>query len=166
MTEKLIMKDINIPDGILHDSKLYNVSFENNELILSFEFNYSPEDYTTTEFAEKYKDYKTCHVKCKLPDGYLWFHNAYLETSVKKDKYKARVLSIREFVDFANKEIKKRNQKGGALWDYIHTFVSPNIRTAKIELGIYSSKYKGTVYQSCTLELETEEIEFVWEKAK
>lgn len=167
MTEKLIMQDMNIPDGMLHDSKLYNVSLENNELILSFETCYCPENYAISEFVKKYKDYKVCHVKCKFADENSFFCNAYLETSVdKKSKYKACVLSIQEFVDFAKKEIKERNKKGGALWDYIHTFVSPNIRTAKIELGTYSSKYKGTIYQSCTLELETEEIEFVWEQTK
>ena len=166
MTEKLIMKDMNIPDGILHDSKLYNVSLENNELTLSFETYYYPDDYTTTEFVEKYKDFTKCHIKCKLnADNVKYrFDNALIETGInKKNKYEGRILSIPEFVDTANEEIKKRKEKGYHSWEYIDTAVTPNIRSVLIELSTYGWKYKRNNFRTCSLRLFTEEVEFIWE---
>lgn len=166
MTEKLIMKDMNIPDGILHDSKLYNVSLENNELTLSFETHYYPEDYTTTEFVEKYKDFTKCHIKCKLDKGNIKysFDDVTFETNPnKKSKYTGLILSVPEFIEIANKEIKKRKEKGYLSWVYLDTVVSPNTRSVKIELSTWGWKYKRNDYHTCTLKLFTEEVEFIWE---
>lgn len=51
MTEKYIMSEHNIPDGILHDQDLYNISYDGNALTLSFETHFYPQDYTDTTFA-------------------------------------------------------------------------------------------------------------------
>lgn len=54
MTEKYIMSENSIPDGMLHDQNLYDISLENNELTLSFDTHFYPQNYTDTSFAEKY----------------------------------------------------------------------------------------------------------------
>ena len=54
MTEKYVMKENHIPDGILHDRDLYNIALEDNVLVLSFNIVYYPENYSNS-FGEKYK---------------------------------------------------------------------------------------------------------------
>lgn len=110
MTEKYIMSENNIPDGILHDQDLYNVSYNDNVLTLSFETHFYPQDYTDTTFAEKYKDFTKCHIKCKLEDEL--FCDVHLETSIdKNNNYKGKIISVEEFTEIANKEIKNEKRK-------------------------------------------------------
>lgn len=161
MTEKYIMSENNIPDGILHDQDLYNVSYKDNMLTLSFETHYYPQDYTDTTFAEKYKDFTKCHIKCKLEDEY--FCSSELKTSFnKKNMYRVKSISIAEFTALANSEMEMQKENKCNPWEYLHIFVSPNTRQAVIELSIYV-KYEGVNYSMCNLELNTNEIEFIWE---
>lgn len=156
MTEKYIMKENSIPDGILHDQNLCDISLQNNDLILTFETHYYPQDYIDTTFAEKYKDFTKCHIKCTLGDRF--FCNAILATALdKKDNFKGKCLSIENFVEITKKELCKKN-----IIQYLHTHVSPGMRSASIELCIWI-KYKRVIYGTCTLELDTEELEFIWE---
>lgn len=162
MTEKLIMSENNIPDGLLHDQDLYEISLENGILTLSFDIFLSEEEYGCSDFAKKYFKYKKCHIKCCLEDEA--YCDVRLETSLDKHKKgKFQYLSISDFVEIANKEIKKIADKGWHPWEYLYTYISPNINNAKIELCIYGMKYKGTDYSMCTLEFETKELEFIWE---
>lgn len=160
MTEKYIMRENYIPDGILHDHDLYNVSIDDNVLTLSFETHLFS-DQKGNEFCEKYKNFTKCHIKCRLEDEY--FCNAELKTSFnRKNMYKAKSISIAEFVDLANSEIQKQKGKKCNSWEYLYTYASPNINKAVIELSIYA-KYEGVIYSMCNLELNTKEIEFIWE---
>lgn len=160
MTEKYIMRENYIPDGILHDHDLYNVSIDNNVLTLSFETHLFS-DQKGNEFCEKYKNFTKCHIKCRLEDEY--FCNAELKTSFnRKNMYKVKSISIAEFVDLANSEIQKQKGKKCNPWEYLYTYVSPNINEAVIELSIYA-KYEGVIYSMCNLELNTKEIDFIWE---
>lgn len=110
MTEKYIMSENNIPDGILHDQDLYNVSYNDNVLTLSFETHFYPQDYTDTTFAEKYKDFTKCHIKCRLEDKY--FCDVHLETALdKNNNYKGKIISVEEFTEIANKEKKNEMRK-------------------------------------------------------
>lgn len=164
MAERLIMNNMNVPDGILHDQALSNVSLENNVLTLSFDIHFFSEDIGTQ--SEKYKAFTKCHIKCKLDEDDMkyGFDEACLESSPdKENRYKGCILSISEFVDIANEDIRMRKEKEWHSWDYLHTFISPNTRQAKIELCICDLKYKGKIYTKCNLELSTEEIEFIWE---
>lgn len=162
MTEKYIMRENNIPDGMLHDQALYKISLENGILTLSFDIFLSEEEYGNIDFAKKYSEYKRCHIRCVLGDDY--FCNTRLETSSDKNgKGKTAYLSLDDFVEIASKEIKKRAEKEQCPWAYLYTYVSPGISSAKIELSIYDMQYKGTDYSMCTLELETKEIEYIWE---
>lgn len=161
MTEKYIMSENYIPDVILHDQDLYNISLQDNELILSFETHFYPQDYTDTTYAEKYKDFTKCHIKCILDKED--FGRVTLETSLnKKNVYKGKWVSLKEFVEIANKEIKMRKDKGYWSWEYLDTSVCPNVRCANITLAIWI-KYKRTIYTECTFNLYTDEIEFIWE---
>lgn len=163
MTEKYVMNENSIPDGILHDQDLYNVSYSDNVLTLSFETHFYPQDYTDTTFAEKYKDFTQCHIKCRLEDEY--FCNAELKTSInQKNVYRVKSISVAEFINLANLEMKKRKEskKKYNPWGYLNTFVSPDIRQAVITLSVYA-KYEGVNYSICNLELNTDEIEFIWE---
>lgn len=158
MTEKFVMRENNIPDGMLHDQNLYEISLENGVLTLSFNIFLNEEEYKENDFAKKYFEYKKCHIRCRLEDES--FCDARLEaTQNKHGKGKFQYLSIIEFVEIANKEIRERADNP---WEYLYTYVSPNIRSAKIELCA-DIKYKGTNYSMCTLELETNEIEYIWE---
>lgn len=161
MIEKFVMNEHTIPDGILHDQDLYNVSYNDKVLTLSFETHFYPQDYTDTTFAEKYKDFTKCHIKCKLEDES--FCDVHLETSLdKNNNYKSKIISVETFTEIANKEIKKRNEKNYWAWEYCDINVSPNIRSLAIELHIWL-KYKRVVYTNCILMLNTNEIEFIWE---
>lgn len=152
MVEKYIMLENDIPDGILHDQYLYDISLQNNELTLSFEVHYYPQNYSNTSFAQKYKDFTKCHINFKLM--YEERYNVRLESGMnRKGKCKVQYLSFKEFVDVADES---------GLGAYLFTYVSPDISSAKIELTI-DLKYKGTDYSMCTLEFETDEIEYIWE---
>jgi len=161
MTEKFVMSENNIPDGMLHDQNLYEISLENGVLTLSFNIFLSKEEYGENDFAKKYFEYKKCHIKCRLEDES--FCDARLEsTQNKHGRGKFQYLSISEFVEITDKEIRERTNKELYPWEYLYTYVSPNIRSAKIELCA-DIKYKGTDYSMCILELETKEIEYIWE---
>ncbi len=161
MIEKLMISEIDIPDGILHDQNLYNIALENNILTLSFETHYYPNDYTNTAFAQKYKDFTKCHIKCSLDNES--FCNVELKTTLNKNnEYKAKTIPITEFVQIAFAEINKRCKKGYYTWEYISTAISPNYKNALIELSIWL-KYKRTEYTNCTLCLYTDKIEYIWE---
>lgn len=158
MTEKYIMSENKIPYGILHDQNLDDISFRNNELTLSFEIHFYPQNYTDTAFAEKYKDFKKCQIKCTLEDRY--FCNAVLKTTLdKNDNYKAKYLSIEKFAEIAANEINMKNKNP---CEYLNMYISPGINSALIELSV-CIKYKRVNYSMCTLELNTKEIEFIWE---
>ena len=162
MIEKLVMRENSIPDGILHDQDLYKIELNGKELTLSFKTYYYPQDYTKAEFAERYKDFTKCHIKCRLEND--CFCSVTLTSALnKKNSYKGKVLSVAEFVEIANAEMKKREKKGYHPWEYVYTYISPNCRCAIIELSIWSLKYKGTDYGTCLLELDTDEIEYIWE---
>lgn len=161
MTEKFVMRENNIPDGMLHDQNLYEISLKNEVLTLSFNIFLSKEEYGDNDFAKKYFAYKKCYIRCHLEEES--FCDARLETMQNKyGRGKFQYLSISEFVEIADKEIRKRADNGLTSWEYLYTYVSPDIRSAKIELCA-DIKYKGTDYSTCTLELETNEIEFIWE---
>lgn len=162
MTEKFVMSENTIPDGMLHDQDLYKISLENGILTLSFDIFLSREEYGNSAFAKKYFEYKKCHIRCKLRD------EAYCEVNLKSalnKKYRGKMqyLTLKEFADIANKELEKSSKKRGQPWEYLYTYVLPNVNSVKIELCIYDMKYKGVNYSMCTLELETEEIEYIWE---
>lgn len=161
MTEKFIMCESNIPDGILHDQKLSGVSLKDDVLTLTFDTHLFSDD-VGSEFCEKYKDFTKCHIKCKFVDKDYFCYVVLKSTPNKNNKFKAEYISFEDFVAFANKEIKKRNEKGYNHWTYLDTYVSPNINSAMINLNIWC-KFKRTEYSSCTLELSTKEIEFIWE---
>ena len=86
-----------------------------------------------------------------------------METSLNKNNnYKGKIISVEEFTEIANKEIKKRKEKNYWAWEYISTNISPNMRSLAIELHIWL-KYNSVVYTNCILVLNTNEIEFIWE---
>lgn len=161
MTEKYIMRENSIPDGMLHDQDLYEISLKDGILILSFNIFLSKEEYGDSDFAKKYFEYRKCHIRCKIENEE--YCEVYLKSSLNK-KFKGIIqyLSLADFVDIANKEITKRTEKGFHPWEYLYTYVSPNIRSLAIELHIWL-KYKRVVYTNCILVLNTNEIEFIWE---
>lgn len=155
------MSENSIPDGMLHDQNLYEISLNNGILTLSFNIFLSKEEYKDNDFAKKYFKFKKCHIRCKIENEE--YCDVYLSSFLnKKLKGKIQYLSLADFVDIANKEITKRAEKGLLPWEYLYTYVSPNINNARIELSI-DMNYKRTNYLMCTLELETNEIKYIWE---
>lgn len=152
MVEKYIMRENDIPDGMLHDQRMYNISFDDNIVTLSFNVQLDKEEYKNSDFARKYFEYKKCHIRFKLKREEEY--NVQLASAInRKGKCKVQYLSFKEFVDVADES---------CLGAYLFTYVSPDISSAKIELTI-DLKYKGTDYSMCTLEFETDEIEYIWE---
>lgn len=161
MTEKLILPQNNIPDGILHDQDLYSVSLDDNTLTLSFETHLFP-DHKGNEFCERYKDFTKCHIKCRFENEFPFDSCAELKTTADSEmEYKVKMVSISEFAELANAELKKRKKKPSLPWEYLYTYTS-NVRNAVIELSIQAN-YRGTEYTMCTLQLTTDEIEYIWE---
>ncbi|MDE5604090.1 MAG: hypothetical protein K2I73_00730 [Eubacterium sp.] len=161
MTEKFVLREHFIPDGILHDQDLYEVKLENNVLTLSFEVHCFSDH--SASFVEKYKDFTKCHIKCKLSDEQYCESEVELRTCInKKKQYITQIVPIEEFVDLANKEILRRRKKDFYPGEYIGTGVGANFGMVHIEL-FFDLKYKRKEYDGCTLNLHTEEIEFIWE---
>ena len=160
MTEKFVLREHYIPDGFLHDQDLYEVKLENNVLTLSFEVHCFSDH--SASFVEKYKDFTKCHIRCKFEDDKYFGPEVELKTvRNKKGIYKVKVISISEFAEIANKEIGDRKKKGYWPWEYLYSSVSPS-GEAQIDLSIWI-KYKGTEYLGCSINIDTEEIEFVYE---
>lgn len=63
MTEKYIMSENSIPDGILHDQCLCDISLQDNELALMFKTRFYPQDYTDTSFTEKIQEFHKMQYK-------------------------------------------------------------------------------------------------------
>lgn len=162
MTEKFVMNDNHIPDGMLHDQSLYEVSLENDILILSFNILLSEKEYGESDFARKYLEYKKCHIKCVLIDERHC--EACLLTALDK-KYRGRFqyLPLKDFIAAANEAIRRGIEKDLHPLQYLYTYVSPDINTAKIELCA-DIKYNRADYSMCTLELAVKEMEFIWEE--
>jgi hypothetical protein len=158
MIEKYVMSENDIPDGILHDQNLCNVIFEDNVLTLSFDIKYFDE-YDDSEFAQKYKDFTKCHIKCKLKDEY--FCSVMLETSLnKKLEGRSKEISIIEFVKMVNEYLTSDSKN---MLQYLYTYTSPGTNSAIIELSTCEIKYKRKMYSTCVLNLSTEQIEYIWE---
>lgn len=68
MEEILDVRNINIPDGVLHDRKLRRASFLNGELTLEFNIEIYEQDYIDKSYCERYKNYKSCFVTAKVDD--------------------------------------------------------------------------------------------------
>lgn len=66
MTEKFVLREHYIPDGILHDQDLYEVKLKNGELILTFE-THCYNDHNAS-LVEKYSDFTKCHIRCKFEE--------------------------------------------------------------------------------------------------
>lgn len=163
MVESYLMKEHYIPDGILHDQNLYAIKLENNVLTLSFEIYYYPQNYRDASLVEKYKDFTRCHIKCLLDEEESEYCDAELITVRNKKKvHKTKTMELSEFVDLANKEIGKRNEKGFFPWTYLDTSVSPNCHALSIQLSTWT-KYKRTAYSQSSINLYTDKIEFIWE---
>ena len=161
MTEKYILNEHIIPDGIMHDQELNNISFDGDTLILSFDIHYYPKNYTDTALVEKYKDFKICRVKCKINDDF--FSEVLISTSPDKKRiYQVKEMPIEEFIGLANKEIKKRKEKGYFAWSYNNIVLSPNTNLVTIELSIWL-KLKRKIYTTCQIILDTNEIKYIWE---
>lgn len=158
MKEKFVLSEHCIPDGILQDQILYDIKLENRELTLSFKIHYCAEDYIDTGFAEKYKGFTKCQIKCILKEGEA--DNAFkaeLTTALDNENvFKTKVITLFELVEVANKAIEKSR------FEYLGTDISPNIRGAIVDLMI-CLEYNGTLYSSCKLQLYTDEIEYIWE---
>jgi hypothetical protein len=162
MIEKYIMSENIIPDGILHDQDLYNVALDDDELTLSFNIKFYPNNYTDISLVQKYKDFKKCHIKCKLQD--TLFCSAMLETSLNKNlEGKSKEISITEFVKIVKDDMQANHRKNANRWQYLYTYTSPNCHIAIIELSTYGIKYKRKTYSTCVLELNTDEIKYIWE---
>ena len=71
-------------------------------------------------------------------------------------------MPIEEFIELANKEIKKRKEKGYFAWSYNNIVLSPNTNFVTIELSIWL-KLKRKIYTTCQIILDTNEIEYIWE---
>lgn len=161
MTEKYILNEHIIPDGIMHDQELNNISIDCDTLTLCFDIHYYPQNYTDTTLVEKYKDFKICRVKCKI--NYDFFSEVLISTCPDKNRiYQVKKMPIEEFAELANKEIKKRKEKGYFAWSYNAVGISPNTNLVTIELSIWL-KLKRKTYTTCQIILETNEIEYIWE---
>ena len=160
MTEKYSMCAHTIPDGILHDQELVDLSLNGAELVLSFKTHLFS-DMKGNAFCERYKEFTKCHMKARICDASLCI--AEISTAVnKQNAFTVRVLTISEFVRKAQEILCNAKEMSKNPWTYLYTYISPDIGSAQILLDI-SMKYKHKLYTMCRLEFNTQEIDFHWE---
>ena len=167
MTETLDMKDIKIPDGILHDQQLEFVEFNKAEgkLVLNLKTHLFS-DYVGNEFCEKYKDYSKCSMICDLAvdDYFDCFNYVVFETIQKENIFKSKILPIAEFEYIVNEEIKKQNLLWNHTnWTYVDTYINPNTNSAIINLSGCFLKGKYRKFHPCNLNIRVKTISWNWE---
>ena len=59
MKSTLDLSTIDIPYGVLHDQRLRRIEFENNKMVLKFDVELYPQNYTD-DFYKAYQEYKHC----------------------------------------------------------------------------------------------------------
>lgn len=100
MVEKMLLKNMSIPYGVLHDQKLLCVKQENGRLIFNFEIEVFKNNYIGERYL-KYKDFKYCDMIVELgaedDDTYQ------LSTSVDgHNKFQGLLIDKEEFLNFIN----------------------------------------------------------------
>lgn len=153
MEDILDVKNIHIPDGVLHDQKLKSAGLNGNVLTLVFDIEVYENDYYLLDFYKKFKDFKICTVTIEC-DG----SNVMLLGN-KNNKIKGAWIELDEFVNYVN--------NSGAVFNFYDIFAS-GAYEVHIEFVVnnYSNKnikfrkYKGI--NTAILEVNTDKITFEW----
>ena len=153
MTSEFDMSTINIPYGVLHDSCLKSVTYENNKMTFSFDVNIYPEDYTDN-FYKQYKDFKHCNMTVEMvkePWNYFVF-----ETCMNnRGKIKGLSINREAFLDAVNSAVRVT---------FVECAVSDN--EFKIELSVNfwhaKGKRKYRKYDMCYISLDATKVIWEW----
>lgn len=140
MVEKMFLKNMDIPYGVLHDQKLLSVNQENNNLIFTFEIDTFEEDYQSDLYL-KYKNFNRCDMIVEMAEEPLNYFE--LLTPINNhNKFEGISLNIEEFINYINESVA--------------TFVScfANEYSFRVELAVnfYKSE-KLKKYSMCNIEL-------------
>lgn len=153
MVEKLFLKNMSIPYGVLHDQKLFCVKQENGRLIFTFLIDIFEQNYLS-DFYLKYKDFNRCDMIVELgeedDDSYQ------LLTPVDRhNKFHGLLIDKEEFLNSVN----------DAVATFDDSLTNGYSFTVNLDINFYNSqkfkKYKK--YSTCLIEIYTDKsVSFEW----
>lgn len=153
MVEKMLLKNMSISYGVLHDQKLLCVKQENGRLIFNFEIEVFKNNYIG-EWYLKYKDFKYCDMIVELgaedDDTYQ------LSTSVDgHNKFQGLLIDKEEFLNFIN----------DAEVTFVDCRANESSFAVNLDINFCNSQnfkmYKR--YSTCSIEIYTDKsVRFKW----
>lgn len=153
MVERLLLKNMSIPYGVLHDQKLLCVKQENGRLIFTFEIEIFENNYIG-EWYLKYKDFNRCDMIVELgtedDDSYQ------LITAVDShNNFQGLLIDKHEFLNFAN----------DAKVTFVDCRANEYSFAVNVDINFCNSqnfkKYKR--YSTCSIEIYTDKsVRFKW----
>lgn len=153
MVETLLLKNMSIPYGVLHDQKLFCVKQENGRLIFTFLIDIFEQNYLS-DFHLKYKDFNRCDMIIELGEE---DDNSYqLLTPVDRhNKFHGLLIDKEEFLNYVN----------DAVVTFVDCYANGYSFTVNWDINFYNSqnlkKYKK--YSMCQIEIYTDKsVSFKW----
>lgn len=129
MVETLLLENMSIPYGVLHDQKLLCVKQENSRLIFTFLIDIFEQN-NLSDFCLKYKDFNRCDMIVELgveeDDGYR------LTTSVDShNKFHGLLIDKEEFLNSVN----------GAVVTFVDCHANEYSFTVNLDINFYNSQH-------------------------
>lgn len=153
MVETLLLENMFIPYGVLHDQKLFCVKQEKGRLIFTFLIDILEQNYLS-DFHLKYKDFNRCDMIIELgaedDDSYR------LLTSVDRhNQFHGLLIDKEEFLNYVNDTVVT----------FVDCYANEHSFTVNLDINFYNSqnlkKYKK--YSMCQIEIYTyKSVSFKW----
>lgn len=150
MVERLLLKNMSIPYGVLHDQKLLCVKQENGRLIFTFEIEIFENNYIG-EWYLKYKDFNRCDMIVKLgSEDDDEYH--FLTAVDSHNNFQGLLIDKHEFLNFAN----------DAKVTFVDCHANGYSFTVNFDINSCNSQ-KFKKYSMCNIEIYTDKsVSFKW----
>lgn len=150
MVEKMLLKNMSIPYGVLHDQKLLCVKQENGRLIFTFEIEIFENNYIG-EWYLKYKDFNRCDMIVKLgSEDDDEYH--FLTAVDSHNKFHGLLIDKEKFLNFAN----------DAKVTFVDCHANGYSFTVNFDINSCNSQ-KFKKYSMCNIEIYTDKsVSFKW----
>lgn len=145
----------NLPCGLIHDQKLSNIKIENDTIVLTFDIELYPQNYSDDTVYNQYKDFKHCEMIIEMPecsDPNLQFQT----TANSKGVFKGIQLEVDDFVDALN---------NASSAEFVDCYVRCGEVIVDLDVGFYDAKgdfkkYKNYIW--CVINTEASKLKWNW----
>lgn len=154
MTSEFDMLTIDIPYGVLHDSRLTGVKFENNQMMFSFDIKIYPEDYTN-DFYKQYENFKHCNMIVDLSKEPC---NDFIFKSClnNQGEFKGISLNTDDFLNAINTVFKATFIECSVTYGEFNIELSVDFHNAK------GKNKKLKKYNLCNITLDATKVKWEW----